>query len=41
MKIFEDLNGKILTNIEGKVGDEELLFTTLEGENVKLYHEQD
>jgi len=37
---FEDLKGKVLENIEQR-GDDELLFTTDNGEVYKLYHVQD
>jgi hypothetical protein len=38
---FEDLKGKTLTNVTGKVGDDEMLFKTDTGEEFKLYHMQD
>ena len=34
---FEDLRGKVLAKVENK-GDEELVFTTSDGEVYKLYH---
>lgn len=34
------LAGKTLINIEGGVGDDEMVFTTAEGEIYKLYHDQ-
>lgn len=37
---FENLVGKVLTKVENK-DDEELIFTTIDGEVYKLYHEQD
>lgn len=40
MANFEDLKGKVLTNIE-RVGDEELIFTCKDGSKYKMYHEQD
>jgi len=39
--VFKDLEGKILLGIEGKVGDEEITFTTNTGERYIMYHEQD
>ena len=36
---FEDLKGKVLSNVENN-DDEELIFTTVEGEVYKLYHWQ-
>ena len=43
MKEFEDLQGKVLSNIERKTSDyeDELIFTLDTGEKYKLYHEQD
>ena len=38
---FEDLKGKTLANIEGKIGDEEMTFETISGEKFKLYYEHD
>ena len=40
MEKFEDLLGKILSNIENK-DDEELIFTFESGEKYRLYHNQD
>ena len=40
MEKFEDLLGKILSNIENK-DDEELIFTLESGEKYRLYHNQD
>jgi hypothetical protein len=37
---FEDLKGKVLTNIEN-IKNEELVFTLDNGEKYKLYHDQD
>mgnify|MGYP000982425016 CR=1 FL=1 len=34
---FEDLKGKVLAKVEN-VGDEELIFTTVDGDVYKLYH---
>jgi hypothetical protein len=41
MKRFEDLKGKTLVKIEGAVGDEQMAFTTADGERATLYYEQD
>ena len=41
MEKFEDLKGKVLSEIIGGVGDEEMVFVTNEGERFKLYYEQD
>lgn len=41
MAIFEDLGGKIITKIEGGIGDSRMSFTTKDGEIYSLYHEQD
>lgn len=38
---FEDLKGKTLVRIEGKVGDSEIVFTTDSGDRYKLFHNQD
>jgi len=38
---FEDLKGKTLTRIDGGIGDEEMIFTTSDGERFSLYYEQD
>jgi hypothetical protein len=40
MDKFEDLKGKVLTNVEN-IRDEELIFTLDTGEKYKLYHSQD
>lgn len=37
----EDLIGKTLVNITGKVGDDALTFTTDSGEKYKMFHCQD
>lgn len=37
---FEDLRGKVLAKVENK-GDEELVFTTSDGEVYRLYHSQE
>ena len=45
--MYDDLNfeevlkGKVLAKIEGKKGDDEIIFTTVDGEVYKLYHSQD
>ena len=39
MERFEDLKGKILSEIKNK--DDELIFTLNTGEKYRLYHEQD
>ena len=38
---FEELLGKKLKAVEGKVGDESINFVTTDGEEYLLYHEQD
>jgi len=38
---FKDLQGKVLSNIIGKIGDEEMLFETIDGERYIFYHDQD
>lgn len=38
---FEDLKGKTLSNIVGNVGDEEMIFETVDGEKYALYYLQD
>lgn len=40
MSEFKDLVGKTLTHVEN-VRDEEIIFTTVDGERFKLYHDQD
>ena len=37
---FKDLEGKVLTKIEGTEGDDELIFTCQDGAVYYLYHEQ-
>lgn len=41
MTKFEDLKGKILVGITGKVGDEVMRFTTDDGITCELYYKQD
>lgn len=41
MKKFEDLKGKTLKAISGKVGDDEMIFTLDNNEKCKLYYEED
>lgn len=38
---FEDLKGKILTKIAGGIGEDEMMFVTLDGYTCCLYHEDD
>jgi hypothetical protein len=38
---FVELEGKILTDIQGDVGDDEMIFTTSDGKKYRLYHYQD
>ena len=38
---FEILKGKILVEIKGGVGDDEMSFITDTGDTYKLYHLQD
>ena len=38
---FEDLKGKTLSKITGSVGDEEMVFETVDGEKYALYYEHD
>lgn len=38
---FEMLKGLTLTAIEGKVGDDTITFTTIDGRCFKLYHDRD
>jgi hypothetical protein len=40
MEFGNELLGKTLVNIEGSVGDEEIIFTTLEGKHYRLFHKQ-
>ena len=39
--LFEDLKGKILTKIIGKVGDDEMIFETTDNEKYALYYEHE
>ena len=41
MEEFEDLRGKILEEIIGGVGVDEMYFITQDGEKYKMYHSQD
>lgn len=41
MDKFEDLMGKTLLSISGKIGDEEMIFETIDGEKFKLYCDHD
>ena len=41
MERFEDLKGRTLKAISGKVGDEEMVFTLNNDEQCKLYHVQE
>jgi len=41
MDQFEDLKGKVLTEIIGKVGDEEMIFTTSDGMKGFLFYDHD
>lgn len=38
---FEELKGKTLTNIKGKVGDEIMVFTADNGDKYQMFHSQD
>jgi hypothetical protein len=38
---FDILKGKTLSKIVGKIGDDEMVFTTIDGERYKLYYEED
>ena len=38
---FEELNGKTLTKIDGKVGDDRMIFHTDTGEQYELYYSYD
>lgn len=38
---FQELTGKTLVKIDGKVGDDSIVFRTDNGEEYMLYHEQD
>ena len=37
---FKDLIGKTLVQIDGKKGDEELIFHTEDGKQYRMYHQQ-
>jgi hypothetical protein len=39
-KGIEILIGKTLRSVRGEVGDDEIIFTDEDGENYKLYHDQ-
>jgi len=39
--LFEELLGKTLASVEGKVGGDEIVFVTDSGERFKLYHRSD
>lgn len=42
VRVFDELLGKTLTNIEGaEKGSEEIIFTCSDGSKYKMYHEQD
>jgi hypothetical protein len=41
MAEFKDLQGKVISKIVGKIGDEEMLFETTERERYILYYEHD
>ena len=41
IKEFSELKGKTLISITGGIGDEELLFKTIDGEKYRLYYGQD
>ena len=41
MDSFEDLKGKVLVDIQGKVGDEEMIFTTKDGIRCRLHYRHD
>ena len=38
---FEDLKWKVLKSIKGAVGDDEMIFTTIDGDKFALYYEDD
>lgn len=38
---FEELVGKILKSITGKVGDDEIIFETEDGKKYRMFHYQD
>ena len=39
--MFSDLIGKVITQIDGGVQENEMIFTCSNGERYKMYHEQD
>lgn len=41
MASFSNLVGQIITKIEGKKGDERLIFHTLDNKQYIMYHSQD
>jgi hypothetical protein len=41
MEKFEDLKGKVLTEVIGGIGDESMVFVTKDGEKCELYYEED
>lgn len=41
MTEFSELVGEILVQIDGKKGDELMIFHTAQGEKYALHHEQD
>ena len=38
---FNELEGKVLFNIIGKIGDDEMVFITNDNEKYRLFHSQD
>lgn len=38
---FSELQNKVITKIDGKVGDEEMVFTTYDGDKYRLIYHQD
>lgn len=40
-EIFSSMKGKIISSIVGEIGDEEMIFTTNNGEKLILYYEHD
>jgi len=38
---FNELQGQVLTKIEGEIGGDEIIFIADSGKEYKLYHEQD
>lgn len=41
MEKFEDLKGKVLSAVDGKIGGDEIVFTLENGDKYMLFHEQD